>query len=379
MLEQSLFRMDELHPVKTVWTPPANFPNLLGAKQICIDLETCDPGLKEKGPGTRRESFIAGIAIGTDDGFRGYFPIAHELGGNMDKGIVYRWLKEELGRTSQDKIGANLLYDLEFLACAGIQVKGKCYDIQYAAPLLDENKRSYSLESIAQEQLGEGKVTTALHAWMKQAFGSTEGCNYWRSPVGLVGPYAEGDVDLPLRILEKQKIQLAEQGLLDLFEMECSNMDMLLAMRLRGVRVDVDKAERIRKQLQLKVAEYQKQLNFLAGTQINVDAAASIAKVFDKLGIEYPRTAKTAAPSFVKGWLEGLTHIPEVQLILSIRKFQTIISTFLTGYILDMNVNGRLYGMFHPLRSDEGGTVSGRFSSSLPNLQNIPSRDIVIG
>ena len=80
----TLWKADELYPVKTTWRVPQTFPDLSSAKVISLDLETCDPGLKERGPGTRRGSFIAGIAIGTDDGFRGYYPVGHVLGGNLD-------------------------------------------------------------------------------------------------------------------------------------------------------------------------------------------------------------------------------------------------------------------------------------------------------
>jgi DNA polymerase-1 len=151
---------------------------------------------------------------------------------------------------------------------------------------------------------------------------------------------------------------------------------MLLAMRLRGVRVDANKAERIRTSLKKKINEFQKLLNTSAGFQVNVNSGEDLGKLFDKLHIPYPRTPKTNKPSFVKGWLENLDlPNPEIEIILKIRKFSTIVSTFLEGYILGMNINGRIYGSFHPLRGDDGGTVSGRFSSSLPNLQNIPMRD----
>jgi DNA polymerase I-like protein with 3'-5' exonuclease and polymerase domains len=371
-----------LHPVKTDWMPPDSFPDLSSAKMISVDLETCDPDLKTKGPGTRRGAFIAGVAIGTDDGFRGYYPIAHQLGGNMDRDTVLRWAKEELGRSSQPKVGAHLIYDLEFLAVADVPVAGKLYDVQYAEPLLDEHKLSYSLDNIAKERLGEGKVSNAMYDWITMAYGKQNPGNHiWEAPVGLVGPYAEGDVDLPLRILESQRKELREQNLEDLFEMECSLLPMLLAMRLNGVRVDVPKAERIGAGLQKEITRWQKELNVLCGFQCNINSAGHLSRIFDKLHIPYLRTKPTKShpngqPSFQKKWLEKLNlPNPEIQLILGLRKYTTILNTFIKGYIIGQNVNGRLYGMFHPLRTDENGTISGRFSSSLPNLQNIPMRD----
>lgn len=379
MTQGSLFRVDELHPIKTAWRVPQTLPDLSSAKTICIDLETCDPGLRDKGPGTRRGSFIAGIAVGTDDGYRGYFPIAHELGGNLDKNTVLKWAKKEFGRENQDKLGANILYDLEFLAISGVPVKGKVFDVQYAEPLLDEHKSSYSLQAISSSYLREGKVSNDMYLWSARAYGGdlkAQGANIWRCPVGLVGPYAEGDVDLPLRIFEMQKKKLQAENLWDLYELECSLIPMLLAMRLRGVCVDVSKAERIGAQLSREQERLQKELNSKAGCQINVNATDSLVKCFDKIGLNYPKTAKNN-PSFTKEWLSSQAH-PIVDLILGIRKYGTIINTFINGYILESHINGRIYGSFHPLRSDDGGTVSGRYSSSCPNLQNIPSRDKTI-
>jgi DNA polymerase I-like protein with 3'-5' exonuclease and polymerase domains len=295
----------------------------------------------------------------------------------MSKKSVLRWLQEELSRPGQAKVGANILYDLEFLAVAGVNVAGKIYDVQYAEPLIDENKLSYSLDSIAKTHLGESKVDDAMYKWIKMAYGKgAGGGDIWRTPTSLVGPYAEGDVDLPLRIFEKQKVLLEKDGLTDLFDMECSLIPMLLAMRLQGVRVDVEKAHRIGGSLEKMIAERQRMLNTQAGFSVNVNSADELAKLFDKNGISYPKTPKTGKPSFVKGWLEAQSfQSPTIALILEIRKFQTILGTFIRGYILEKNINGRIYCNFHPLRSDEGGTVSGRYSSSLPNLQNIPMRD----
>ena len=374
----TLWKADELYPVKTTWRVPQTFPDLSSAKVISLDLETCDPGLKERGPGTRRGSFIAGIAIGTDDGFRGYYPVGHELGGNLDKKLVYRWAKEQLGRDNQIKIGANLLYDLEFLHFAGIPVKGQCYDVLQAEPLLDEHKKSYNLQSVAKSYLGESKVTDKMYAWAKQAYSGEPGANIWRCPVGLVGPYAEGDVDLPLRIFQKQRAALESENLWDLYQIESSLIPLLLQMRIRGVRVDLDKAEAIQIGMTRQMNMWQKELNKLAGFPMNVQSSDCLVRLFRKLGIYYP-TTPAGNPSFTKDYMNSLpdTRI-EISLILNIRKYFTILNTFIKGYVFDMSVDGRIYGSFHPMRSDDGGTVSGRFSSSNPNLQNIPARDKTI-
>src|ERR1700720_1438938 len=207
------------------------FPSLRGQGMIAIDCETNDPDLKNSEPGYHRGGFICGVSIGTESGFRAYYPIAHQGGGNLDKTKVLSWLKAELADANVPKVGANLGYDLGFLAEAGVDVRGPLYDIQLAEPLIDETRRSYSLEALAQHYLEEGKIDAALEEWitgnLRDDVGrKLNGRNFksaiWRAPVSVVAPYAIGDIDLPLRIFAQQKIQLERLDLWPLFEIEIS-------------------------------------------------------------------------------------------------------------------------------------------------------------
>lgn len=374
-------RSRPLPPIpKTNWFPPGEFPNLSAAKRLSIDVESRDDDLMEKGPGYQRGAYIVGLAVGTDDGYRAYFPMKHELGGNMDAGQVVRWANDELGRANQPKVGARMIYDLEALHYTGVKVAGKCYDIQLMAPLLNENRYQFNLELLSQEEFGEGKQDEELYKWLAKAYGGQakrigktgQARNIWRGPVSLVGPYAESDIDLPLRLFDVYKPRLEEEGLWDLFEMESDLIPMLLAMRLEGVRVDAEGAERLNDDLKKRL----KNVEGLSG--LDIWAAESIAKVFRKAGEPFPLTPKTKEPSFTKDWLER-HHWDVARKIAEARKWDKFRATFLEGYILNSHIGGRVYGQFHPLKSDEGGTVSGRFSSSCPNLQNIPKRDKELG
>jgi hypothetical protein len=96
---------DPLFPPEVDWSPPTSFPDLTGQETIAIDLETKDPWLMSHGPGWafRDRGFIIGIAIATE-GYKAYFPVAHEVGGNLDKTVVYRWLKKQL-EAPNEKVG----------------------------------------------------------------------------------------------------------------------------------------------------------------------------------------------------------------------------------------------------------------------------------
>jgi DNA polymerase I len=176
------------------------FPSLAGMGAIAVDVETFDPQLKVRGPGAHRDGYIAGIAIGTEAGYRCYYPIAHEAGQNLPKEDVLLWLRRELNR-DVPKIGANLIYDLAFLSAAGVDVRGPFHDVQVAEPLLDENRLTYSLESLAQKYLGEHKVEQTLPDWMIQAsLGKKDKNAIWKAPSHIVAPYSAEDVIMSCRL-----------------------------------------------------------------------------------------------------------------------------------------------------------------------------------
>lgn len=363
---------------ETGWLLPTEFPSLDGQGAIAIDVESYDPDLKTMGPGFKRGAYICGVSIGTEAGFRKYYPIRHEMGPNLDGATVKAWLSRELKRPVP-KIGANILYDLMALLSEGVKVVGPFYDVQIAEPLLDENKLSYSLDNLAIEWLGEGKPQNVMKDWLIDAFGPTNyKSNIWRAPASVVGPYAEGDVDLPIRIFELQRKEIETQGIWDLFVMESKLIPMLLAMWDRGVPVNQSRAQELNDKLRGRQLAAQNSLNEMSGFDVDIWSADSLSQVFDKFDTPYPLTEKTGKPSFRKDWLVKCAA-PIAKPIMEIRRLDKFCGTFLEGALLGGSVNGLVHCAFHPLKSDEGGTVSGRFSSSGPNLQNIPNHDEELG
>ena len=366
----------------TGWLPPTELPNLSAAKVISVDLETFDPELMEHGPGwARGVGHIIGVAIGADDGGRWYFPIRHEIEPEMnwDPEVILMWLRDVLSNPNQPKVGANITYDIGWLQQEGVFVKGPLFDVQFAEALLDESAQ-VALEVLGQKYLDEGKESNILYQWCSDYYGGAvngkQRKNLYRTPPRLTGPYAESDADLPLRIMDIQWELLYKEGLLDIFLMECEMIPLYIEMRFAGVTVNIPYAEELCEDLKVKEAGFQEQLDKLVGSGVNVNAGDSLAKAFDSLGVSYPKTKK-GNPSFVKAFLDGLNH-PLGALIREVRTHQKLRSTFVEGYILNSHIEGKVYGQFHPLRGEGGGTRSGRYSSSTPNLQNIPSRDPIL-
>lgn len=359
----------------TEWLPPTEFPNIRNAPWISLDCETYDPELIDYGPGwARGKGHICGVSIAVPWG-KWYFPVRHtvqpEL--NMDADKVFNWLRYSLSN-NQVKIGAHLLYDIGWLAQEGIQVHGTLYDVQFAEGLLDETAR-VALEELGEKYLFRGKKSELLNDWIMSYYMPPK--KFWRreiyrSPITLVGPYAEDDAAMPQQILIRQWPQLVSRGLLELFEMECKLIRILIAMRFAGITVDLNYAEECRSNFTTRADELHKQLEHVAGCSININAGDSIAKAFDKHNLPYGLT-RTGRPSFTADSLKIIKH-PIPKLILEERRLRKLISTFIQGYILDANVNGKVYCSFHPMLSEHGGAKTGRFSSSDPNLQNIPIR-----
>lgn len=363
---------------ETGWVAPTEFPDLRGAAALAVDVETYDPELKKHGPGwARGKGHICGIAVGVPEGHRWYFPIRHtiEKEQNLDPEHVIRWARDQLTNPNQPKIGANITYDIGWLRQEGIHVQGRLHDVQFAESILKESA-TVNLDDLGERYLGRGKETNLLYEWCSSYYGGKpsedQRKNIYRAPPRLVGPYAQGDVDLPFHVLERQWPLLLQQGLMHLYDMECELIYLMVEMRFAGVTVDLNVAEELREQMVKGEEEFAGKINHIAGMEVNVNAAASIAEAFDALGIRYTRTSK-GTPSFTKGFLKTLDHPigPAINELRARKKFR---GTFIEGYILNSHVNGKLYGSFHQLRGDDEGARSGRFSSSAPNLQNIPQR-----
>lgn len=372
-----------------MWTPKAEFPDLQGAYRIGIDCETKDPLLDTMGPGfIRRDGYVVGFSVSAEDRegntqFKAYYPIRHEGGGNLDEGPAIRYLRGQL-RSDIPKVGANIGYDLGWLRTEGIEVGGPKFDVLIAAPLLNENRFSYSLESVAKEHGFEGKEEGLLRiaygpiATRKKFTEKDIKKSLWRFHSKYVGPYAETDAEIPLKILRKQEVLLHEQQLDKVWELETGLVDMLLDMKFQGVRVNGEKAEALVKKMGCDVHEAQVALDKYVGNAVDVWSNLSIAEACRKSGVEFDLTEK-GNPTFTSKWMEtaALTH-PFFSLIQAVRKLDRA-KTFIQNSILNTMVKGRVHCDFRQVKSDAGGTGTGRFSSSNPNLQQVPGRDEELG
>jgi DNA polymerase I-like protein with 3'-5' exonuclease and polymerase domains len=376
-MQRDLFKKDRIiaeqmdQGKELTWNIPSEFPDLRHHKQIAIDLETCDPKLTTLGPGwVRNDGFIVGVAVAAGD-WQGYFPIRHANGHNLDPKITMRWLQKQLDTPHIDKIMHNATYDLGWLQAENVNVQGRIVDTMITGALVDENRYSYSLDNLGRDYLGERKDEKLLRVAAAE-WGLDPKAEMYKLPPEFVGRYAEQDAGMTLRLWERFKIELDKQDLWNIWNLETGLIRMMVKMREMGVRVDVEKAARTKVYLKEKIKELKAEIHRLTGLKIEPWASASLQAVFEELGLEYPRT-EAGAPSFTKQFLQLHEH-PIAQMIVKLREFDKADSTFIDT-ILRHQHKGRIHCEFHQLRSDDGGTVTGRFSSSNPNLQQIPARD----
>jgi DNA polymerase I-like protein with 3'-5' exonuclease and polymerase domains len=357
------------------WICPENYPDLKGYKYIAIDLETKDPDLKSRGSGAViGNGNIVGIAVAVE-GWSAYYPIAHEGGGNLDRDKVLNWIKSVCAADNV-KIFHNAMYDVCWLRAAGVQINGHIVDTMVMSSLIDENRLSYTLNSISYEYLGEVKDEKALTE-AAQSWGIDPKSEMYKLPAMYVGNYAEKDAQLTLELFKVLSREMQKQSLQNIFDIETQLFPCLTDMKFKGVRVDVEKARLLKQQLTNQEQEILLKVKRETGIEPQIWAARSIATVFDKLGLHYERTEKSLAPSFTKNFLQEHKH-PIVQMIAKAREINKAHTTFIDT-ILKFTHKGRIHADINPIRSDQGGTVTGRFSYANPNLQQIPARNKELG
>jgi len=363
-----------LFQAQTEWICPENFPDLSGYQYVAIDLETRDPNLKTRGSGSViGQGEIIGVAVAVE-GWSGYYPIGHREG-NMDKRKVLEWITKVCANDNT-KIFHNAMYDVCWLKAYGIKINGFIIDTMVMLSLIDENRRWYSLNSASYDYLGEVKSEQSLRE-AAEAAGVDAKSEMYKLPAMYVGSYAEKDAELTLELFRVLSREIQKQNLQNVFDLETNLFPCLVEMRFKGVRVDVEQAHTLKQKLVSQEEELLLQVKKETGIETQIWAARSIAKVFDKLSLDYLRTEKTQSPSFTKNFLQEHKH-PLVQKIAKAREINKAHTTFIDT-ILKHEHKGRIHADINPIKSDQGGTVTGRFSYSNPNLQQIPARNKDLG
>ena len=333
-----------------------------------IDIETHDPHLKEWGPGSiRKDGYIIGIGC--------YCP---EL--NIDDFFTPHdsRIKELLADETITKIFHNGVYDLDWIMNGPnhFEVKGRCEDTMTRETLLDSYAFSYSLDACCQRRgvVGKNKGETIDEYW-RQIGGKGKAVEHLKDiPFGIVGKYCRQDCRATYNLFIAQQPLLEAQNLLNANDIECRLYPLLMDMRKNGFRINMPELFRLGDQFQEEydngIKELEHTYGFTEGT-LSLNAAKDLYKIWKQEGlpIEYTSTGK---PSFAAAVLDDCHHpiAKQVKHLKGLIKTQAFFNSW-----VDLAQDSHLYPSFFPAKRDDGGTVTGRWSSQNPNLQQVPARE----
>lgn len=355
---------------------------------MAVDVETRDDHLTTLGIGTRRGGYIVGYAFAIEDGPKHYLPVRHDGGDNLDAEQVRRYMQAQAKAFKGDLVGAHLSYDMEHMEYDGVSFSRddvKWRDVQVAEPLIDELQDRYSLKHLLERYGLPGKDEDKLRE-AAAAYGLDPKKGLWRLPARFVGDYAEADVDRPLKLLRKQERKIDDEELWDIWNLETDVLPVLVRMRMRGVKVNLEKLANIER---WSIAEEQQALDKVrheTGIRValgDVWKAEALAPALEAIGVDMKYTAQGKV-SIKKDILADLKH-PVADAIAWARKVNKLRTTFAAS-IRRYMVNGRIHCTFNQIAreddelnpgaaSDVRGARYGRLSCVDPNMQQQPSRD----
>jgi DNA polymerase-1 len=354
----------------TQWHLIAGMPDLDGllrdlssAAQLAVDVETTslDP----------IRARLVGIALAFREGEGFYIPLGHAGGPNLAIEAVIDRMRAPLSDPHLPKLGHNLKYDYVVLARAGLPVAPIAFDTMLAEWLCNPASHILGLKELAfvrlkvemthiEDLIGRG----AKQITMDQV------------PAEKAAPYACADADLSLRLVRPLRDELESKGQLKLFgDLEMPLIPVLAGMEMTGVRLDSAYLQGLGETWRNDLQQLQQKVFDLVGTSFNLNSTQQLADVlFTRLALKPPdRSRKTATGKYstAADVLESLRgEHPAVDFILQQRELSKLLSAFVEGLLGEINPEtGRVHTSYH-----QTGTVTGRISSSDPNLQNIPTR-----
>lgn len=331
-----------------------------------------------------------------------YIPVRHGGGGNLldpnclpletpEGPYVKHSFEVELAKAFAQRridkkktVGHNLLFDMHFSANSDIILGRECEDTQHNMAMLDEFARSYSLDSCAKYYKVTAKLGDELYQHLANLFGGVadrkQMGNYWRlagnDRIGV--EYAEGDGITTFELWREQQPHLDEEELRTIHTVESQLIYTVFKMERQGVKVNEERLHQVKQELRRKLEDARRMLP----SNFNERSPIDVRKVIEDAGYDdWPTTAPSTRfpngqPSFTEKYLKTK---PEGKAIVAVRKFSNLSNSFITPLEERHLFKGRIHCQFNQLRADEYGTISGRFSSSQPNMQQIPKRDKDLG
>ena len=338
---------------------------------FAFDTETAPDGLDVKGVQPTRSNLV-GLSFATEAGRAWYVPVGHAEGGQLSQAQALEALGPVLEDPERPKAAHNGNYDLTVLAHHGVSVRGFAFDTMLAAHLLGH--KAIGLKNMALDMLGIEMTPISDLIGSGRAQTTMD-----RVPVEQAAPYASADADMTFRLWVMLEDRLRAQGLLDYFVgIEVALLPIVVDMQVTGISLEVDMMHKMADALGQRVAQLEVDAYESLGHRFNLGSPKQLGEVlFDELKLGEktemgkPKKTKTGSYSTDAAALEALRGVhPLVDTVLEHRQLTKLKSTYVDALPTLINPGtGRLHTTYN-----QAGSVTGRFSSNDPNLQNIPIR-----
>lgn len=291
-------------------------------------------------------------------GLHYYIPVMHDEGEQLDRDYVLDNLRGYLTNKHLKKVLHNAKFDLHIFIRYGIRVRGVAHDTMVGMWVLNENEMTYRLKDLATKYLNEPSDT------FEELFGKD--CKFNTVPLDTALVYAAKDTDLTYRLYLFQLAHLQRTGLIKLYqEIENPLIDVCVDMEQTGFTVDFNYAKPYAAQLKLQIEELETGLKRQFGDDVNFNSPAQLQVIFyDVLGLDDVSKKRSTDVKTLKA-LKG-KH-PGIELLLKYRELTKLLGTYVEALPQQIKPDGRLHGSFN-----QSATVTGRFASNNPNLQNLP-------
>lgn len=336
---------------------------LASAERIALDTETTgtDPV----------QASLVGISFSSRAGEGFYLPVMAPSGeATVALSDLKRVLAPLLSDIGIEKLGHNLKYDLKILRRHGLEVKGPLFDTMVAEWVLNPDSANLGLKNQAWARLG--LEMTEIEALIGK--GSSQ-ITMDQVELDKVTAYAAADADITFRLAELLRPELEAREQITLFrDLEMPLLPVLVDMELAGVKLDLEWLSALSRELAERLERLEAEIHHHAGTPFNINSTQQLSEVlFDRLGLSARGVRKTKSGHYSTraDVLEGLRGAhPVVDGVLAYRELAKLKSTYVDALPQLVNPEtGRVHTSYNPT-----GAVTGRLSSTNPNLQNIPIR-----
>ena len=315
---------------------------------------------------------LVGISFSFRENQGFYIPIGHTFPDELEqpsKEDILRIFKPVLENPDIKKVGQNIKYDYIVLSNFGIVMQGIAFDTMIASYLLNPSVRGHSLDSIAMTLFGYKTISYEEVAGKGKAQ-----IGFQEVPISEAVNYASEDADITFMAYQQFKKAIKDQGFSDLMEkIEVPLITVLGDMEMEGIKVDKNALKHLSNIFNLELKNLEKEIYSIAGEEFNINSSQQLGVIlFEKLNLKVIK--KTKKKTGYSTDVEVLTKLAKdhelPEKLLRYRTLRKLKSTYVDALQKLINKEtGRIHTSFN-----QTITVTGRLSSSKPNLQNIPIR-----